>query len=84
MIKEVFNDMVRAAKAIADDLDDINYSFYVSGSKAKKTKLEKMLKKYIEDSDLDYELGIINHDEHFKEMTIAKIIENSLKNYVIY
>lgn len=83
MIKELFNDLIRNSKTIFEKENDINYSWYLSGSKAKKTKLEKMLAKFIEDSDLDFELGIINQDEHFKEMSVAKIIDNSINNYII-
>ena len=46
--------------------------------------MEQMLQKYIEDADLDFELGVLTADEHFAEMEVAKVVENSLKNYVIY
>lgn len=79
-VKEVFMEIVRFAKANRGRID---VAYYVSGSQKKKSMLEKMLQKYIEDADIDFELGILNKDEHFHEMEVAKVVENSLKNYQV-
>lgn len=80
-VQEVFREMVRFAKANRGRVD---IAYYVSGSQKKKTMLEKMLQKYIDDADIDFELGILNKDEHFHEMEVAKVIENSLNGYQVY
>lgn len=80
-VQEVFREVVRFAKANKGRID---ISYYLSGSQKKKTMMVGMLNKYIEDADLDFELGIITLSEHFAEMEVAKVIENSLNNYQVY
>lgn len=80
-VQEVFEEVVRFAKANKGRID---IAYYLSGSQRKKTMMEQMMKKYIEDADLDFEFGILTADEHFAEMETVKVIENSLNNYVVY
>ena len=80
-VQEIFKEVVRFAKANEGRVD---IAYYLSGSQKKKTMMEQMLQKYIEDADLDFELGVLTADEHFAEMEVAKVVENSLKNYVVY
>lgn len=64
--------------------NELNTIVYMSGSKQKKSKMEKMLKKYKEDSELDSELGVISKEIHDFEMKAAAILEKSLENYVLF
>lgn len=64
--------------------NELNTIIYMSGSKQKKSKMEKMLKKYREDSILDRELGVISKEKHDFEMKGAAILEKSLENYVLF
>ncbi len=64
--------------------NELNKITYMSGSKQKKSKMEKMLKKYKEDSILDCELGVISKDIHEFEMKVAEILEKSLENFIIF
>ncbi|MBP3577484.1 MAG: hypothetical protein J6K15_05165 [Lachnospiraceae bacterium] len=81
-IEEVFKEArCEAEKNVRNN--ELNTIVYMSGTKNKKTKLEKLLKKYIENSKTDYELGVIAEEIHIFEMSAAKILEKSLENYVL-
>lgn len=64
--------------------NELNTIVYMSGTKNKKSKMEKMLKEYVENSTLDCELGVISQDIHEFEMKAAAILEKSLENFVIF
>lgn len=64
--------------------NELNTIVYMSGSKQKKSRMEKMLKEYKEDSALDCELGVISKDIHEFEMKAAEILEKSLENFIIF
>ena len=64
--------------------NELNTIVYMSGSKQKKNKMEKMLKQYKEDSKLDCELGVISKDIHEFEMKAAEILEKSFANFIIF
>lgn len=82
-IEEIFRQArCEAEKNVRNN--ELNTIVYMSGSKQKKSKMEKMLKKYKEDSELDCELGVINKEIHDFEMKAAKILEKSLENYVLF
>lgn len=82
-VKEMFNkDRVEAEKyARCNKLDTV---VYMSGSKIKKSKYKKLLNDYIENSKIDYELGVIAKDIHEFEMKAAEILKKSLEFFVIY
>lgn len=82
-IKEIF----RQARCEAENNvrnNELNTIVYMSGSKQKKSRMEKMLKEYKEDSTLDCELGVISKDIHEFEMKAAEILEKSLENFIIF
>ena len=57
---------------------------YLSGHKNTKTKLEKMVKKYKDDAEIDYELGVITKDTYDYEIKIHNLMVENLKNFNIY
>lgn len=64
--------------------NELNTIVYMSGTKNKKTAMEKMLKAYKEDSELDRELGVISKEEYEIEAKAAEILEKSLENYIVF
>lgn len=64
--------------------NELNFIVYMSGTKRKKTMLEKNLRKYREDSNLNFELGVISEEIHDFEMKACEILEKSIKNYIIF
>ena len=63
---------------------EMNTIVYMSGSKIKKTKMEKMLNRYREDSKTDYELGVIAKEIFDFEQKGAEILKKSIEHFVIY
>lgn len=81
--KEIFRKAQRDAEEYVKK-NELNIIVYMSGTKNKRTMLEKLLKEHKEDSDLDFELGVINKDIHDFEMKIYEIIRKSIENYILY
>ena len=57
---------------------------YVSGSANKRTRMYNMVKRYREDAEIDFELGIINKEEYDIEIKAVQLFERMLANYKIY
>ena len=82
-IKDLFNKYrLEAEKNVRNN--ELNTIVYMSGSKIKKSKLQKMLDNYKDNSSLDCELGIIDKSIHDFEMKAAEILEKSLEHYETY
>lgn len=82
-IKELFNKYrLEAEKNVRNN--KLNTIVYMSGSKIRKTKLQKMPDNYKDTSCLDCELGVIDKSIHDFEMKAAGILEKSLEYYEIY
>ena len=81
--KEMFNkDRLEAERLVrSNKLDTV---IYMSGSNIKKSKYEKFLNQYIENSKIDYELGVIEKGIHEFEMSAAEILKKSLDLFIIY
>lgn len=74
---EIFNKMRAAAK---ENTNKFGYVYYIEYSSARKlTNIEKLIDKFEDDSDIDCELGVISHEEHIKEMTMVKIMRDSVR-----
>lgn len=82
-IKEIFRKAQRDAEEYAKK-NEMNFIIYMSGTKNKRTMLEKLLKEYKEDSNLDFDLGVINKERYDIEMRIYEILKKSIENYTIY
>ncbi len=82
-VKEVFRKAQREAEDCIKN-NELNVIVYMSGTKNKRTMLEKLLKEYKEDSDLDFELGVISKDVHDFEMKSYEIIKKSIENYILF
>ena len=81
--KEIFRKAQRDAEEYVKK-NEMNFTVYMSGTKNKRTMLEKLLKEYKENSDLDFELGVISKDVHDFEMRIYVILKKSIENYILY
>lgn len=82
-VKEMFNkDRLEAEKFVR--YNELNTVIYMSGSKLKKHKYEKLLDDYVENSKLDCELGVITKEIHEFEMKAAEILKKSLEFFVVY
>lgn len=81
--KEIFRKAQRDAEEYAKK-NELNFVVYMSGTKNKRTMLENLLKEYKEDSDLDFELGVIAKERHDVEIKIYEILKKSIENYTIY
>lgn len=81
--KEIFRKAQRDAEEYVKK-NELNFTVYMSGTKNKRTMLEKLLKEYKENSDLDFELGVISKDVHDFEMRIYVILKKSIENYILY
>mgnify|MGYP007098665504 CR=1 FL=1 len=81
--KEIFSKAQREAEEYAKK-NEMNFVVYMSGTKNKRTMLEKLLKEYKEDSDLDFGLGVIGKERHDIEMRIYEILKKSIESYTIY
>ena len=82
-IKEIFRKAQRDAEEYAKK-NEMNFIIYMSGTKNKRTMLEKLLKEYKENSNLDFDLGVINKERYDIEMRIYEILKKSIENYTIY
>ena len=82
-IKEIFRKAQRDAEEYAKK-NEMKFIIYMSGTKNKRTMLEKLLKEYKEDSNLDFDLGVINKERYDIEMRIYEILKKSIENYTIY
>lgn len=49
-----------------------------------RTMLEKLLIEYKENSNLDFDLGVIDKERHDIEMRIYEILKKSIESYTIY
>lgn len=82
-IKEMFNkDRLEVERLVRSNKSDT--VIYMSGSKVKKTKYEKLLNEYVENSKIDYELGVIEKGIHEFEMSVAEVLKKSLELFIIY
>ncbi|VEJ94975.1 Uncharacterised protein [uncultured Blautia sp.] len=82
-VKEMFNkDRLEAEKFVR--YNELNTVIYMSGSKLKKSKYEKLLDEYVENSKLDCELGVITKEIHEFEMKAADILKKSIENFIVY
>lgn len=82
-IKEMFNkDRLEAERLVRSNKSDT--VIYMSGNKVKKTKYEKLLNEYVENSKIDYELGVIEKGIHEFEMSAAEVLKKSLELFIIY
>ena len=79
-IKEIFRKAQRDAEEYAKK-NEMNFIIYMSGTKNKRTMLEKLLKEYKEDSNLDFDLGVINKERYDIEMRIYEILKKSIESY---
>lgn len=82
-VKEMFNGNRLEAERIVR-INELDSVIYMSGSKIKKSKYEKLLNEYIENSKLDCEHGVIAGDIHEFEMKVAEILKKSLENFIVY
>lgn len=82
-VKEMFNEDRLEAETLVRR-NELNSIIYMSGSKIKKNKYEKLLNEYIENSKLDCELGVIAEDIHEFEMKAADILKKSVENFIVY
>lgn len=82
-VKEMFNEDRLEAETLVRR-NELNSIIYMSGSKIKKNKYEKLLNEYIENSKLDCELGVITEDIHEFEMKAADILKKSVENFIVY
>ena len=69
-VYEIFRKAQRDAEEYVKK-NEMNFTVYMSGTKNKRTMLEKLLKEYKENSDLDFELGVVSKDVHDFEMRIS-------------
>lgn len=82
-IKEMFNkDRLEAERLVRSNKSDT--VIYMSGNKVKKTKYEKLLNEYAENSKIDYELGVIEKGIHEFEMSAAEVLKKSIELFIIY
>ena len=80
-VKDKFRELKDAAeRTIRGD----KFQCYLSGHKNTKTMLEKMVAKYKDDTEIDYELGIISEEIHDFEIKIHDLMEENLKNFHVY
>lgn len=57
---------------------------YVSGSMNKRTRMYKMAKRYREDAEIDFELGVINQEEYNIEIKAVQLFERMLANFKVF
>ena len=76
--KEIFKKSLRDAEEYAKK-NELNFIVYMSGTKNKRTMLEKLLIEYKENSNLDFDLGVIDKERHDIEMRIYEILKKSIK-----
>ena len=82
-VKEMFNkDRLEAERLVR--LNKLDTVIHMSGSKIKKSKYENFLNEYIENSKIDYELGVIEKGIHEYEMNAAEILKKSLNLFIVY
>lgn len=84
MRKSVKYEFIEAIRFARKNNSRNDISYYLSGSKKKRTMLYEMLEKFIDDAKIDYELGILCMEEYHVEMKAAEIIKKSLENYRMY
>lgn len=82
-VKEVFRKAQREAEDYIKN-NELNVIVYMSGTKNKRTMLEKLLKEYKEESDLDFRLSVISKEVHDFEMKSYEIIKKSIENYILF
>lgn len=57
---------------------------YVSGSMNKRTRMYKMVQRYREDAEIDFELGVINQKEYNIEVKAVQLFERMLANFKVF
>lgn len=57
---------------------------YMSGTCNKRTRMYREAKRYKEDADIDFELGVISKDEYEFEIKAVRLLEKALANYKTY
>lgn len=82
-IKEMFNETRLEAENLVR-YNKIDVIIYLSGTVNKRNKYQKMLTEYVENSNVDFELGVISEDIHLFEMKSAQIIKKSIDNFVVF
>ena len=83
--REEYNHIRRLATDIVKTADDPeNHMLHISFSEYGKSVHKKENKKFIEDAELDFDLGILNKEE-FRQLKMAyNIIEKSIENGSLY
>lgn len=61
-----------------------NFTMYMSFTKYGKSLHEKENKKFLDDTELDHELGILDDDEYNRLKMAHNIIERSIANGSLY
>lgn len=82
-IQEMFTEFRRECEKYAR-LNELDIAIYISGTKNKKTKFEKLINKFWEDSKLDFDLKIINKEKFKKDYYTYNIMKTSLNHYQLY
>ena len=80
-IKDMFEDFRRECEKIVR-LNKTETVVYVSGTKQKRTKFERLIEKYNSDSELDFELGI-NACRDF-EIKAYNVMKRSMEHFQVY
>lgn len=57
---------------------------YLSGTMNKRTRMYKEAKRYEDDAQIDFELGVINKEEYELEIKAVRVFEKALANYSVY
>lgn len=80
-IKDMFEDFRRECEKIVRN-NQKDTIVYLSGSKIKRSKFNRLIEKYNEDSALDYELGI-NVCRDF-EIKAYNVMKRSMEHFQVY
>ena len=57
---------------------------HMSGTCNKRTRMYREVKRYREDADIDFKLGVISKDEYEFEIKAVRLLEKALANYKTY
>lgn len=83
--KEEYNAIRRTALDIAKTADDPElHILYISFTKYGKSVHQRENRKFLDDTELDFELGILDKSEYEQLKTAHNIIERSIENGSLY
>lgn len=83
--KEEYKSIRRTALDIAKTADDPElHILYLSFTKYGKSVHQKENRKFLDDTELDFELGILSKGEYEQLKTAYRIIEKSIENGSLY